>query len=124
MTKVAILRCPENAMRCPLTSCFRCLTGCAQGFARYGQAEPAGVFTLPATLDETVALARILQAKGAEAIHAVTCAFAHKQDGAWVLGGGFTPDLDDRLRAAAAATGLPCVKGTAHLPAGYEPETF
>lgn len=124
MSKVAILRCAQNSMRCPLTSCFKCLTACQQGFARYDQAELAGVFTLPATLEETVELARILKAKGAEAIHAVTCAFAHKGDGGWTLGNGFQPDLDDRLRAAAQATDLPCVKGTAHLPAGYAPEVF
>ena len=124
MTKIAILRADQNSRRCPLTSCLKCLAGRKEGFAGYPDTELVGVFTLSGDPEETLGLARILKAKGAEAIHVVTCAFAHKDQGGWVLGEGFVDDPDGLMERLAEDTGLPCVKGTAHLPPGYVPERF
>lgn len=124
MTKIALLRCSSNAEACPLTSCFRALGSQEQGFAAYDQADLMGVFTLPKDNVKALALVKILKAKGAEAIHVVTCAFAHKQGKAWHLGNGREEGRDALYADMARATGLPVVKGSAHLPAGYAPERF
>jgi len=122
MTKVAIIRCEKNEFRCPLTSCFNCLTDKTEGFARYADTRLAGVFTCRCPGDETVNLAKILKSKGAEAIHFCTCTFATKEDGGWGMSrGGFCDHLDEIMQKVQEATGLPCVKGSAHLPAGYTP---
>ncbi|MFP4195019.1 MAG: CGGC domain-containing protein [Desulfobacterales bacterium] len=125
MTKVAILRCEKNEERCPLTSCFKCLVETTEGFAGYDQAIPAGVFTCRCPGDNVVKLSKILKAKGAEAIHFCTCMFAVKTDDGWKMDkGGFCSDLDHLMKKVHESTGLPCVKGSAHLPKGYVPETL
>lgn len=120
MTKVAIIRCADNEDRCPLTSCLNCLRETKEGFSIYSQAQPAGVFTYRGPDQDVAGLAKILQAKGAQAIHLCTCAFAHKTKAGWTMGQGFCDRADELLQAMHEATGLPCVKGTAHLPAGYD----
>jgi predicted metal-binding protein len=125
MTKVAIIRCEKNEERCPLTNCFKCLTETVQGFSGYNQAVPAGVFTCRCPGDNAVNLGKILKSKGAEAIHFCTCTFATKTDDGWEMeDGGFCGHIDEVIKQVQQATGLPCVKGTAHLPQGYIPQTF
>ncbi|SKA73623.1 Predicted metal-binding protein [Paucidesulfovibrio gracilis DSM 16080] len=124
MTKIGIIRCEKNEHACPLTNCFKCLTGTKQGFAGYEDCELAGVFTCRCPGDNVAELARILKAKGAEAIHFPTCTFAHKRKDGWELGDGFCPDMQRLMEQAGQSTGLPCVKGTAHLPEGYTPEAL
>jgi predicted metal-binding protein len=122
MTKIGIIRCEKNEKKCPLTGCFTCLMQQTQGFASYDQAQLAGVFTCRGDMDDVANMAKILKAKGAEAIHLPTCLFANKTDGVWIMeGGGFCDQMEtltDRIRES----GLPCVKGAAHLPEGYIPE--
>lgn len=122
MTSIGMLRSAHNERQCPLTNCFKCLAAGVQGFTGQGDAAPAGVFTLQAEDDDNVTLAKVFKAKGADAVHIVTCAFARKEKDGWVL-------EEDRLAAMqalagriAAEAGLPCVLGTAHLPSGFTPE--
>ena len=123
MTKVAIIRCEKNENRCPLTNCFKCLSENKEGFAGYSESIPAGVFTCRCPGDNAADLAKILKSKGAEAVHFCTCTFANKTDKGWVTGkGGFCDHVDRLMEQVHAATGLPCVKGTAHLPKDYELE--
>ena len=125
MTAIGLLRCPENEFKCPLTNCFRSLLSRQQAFAGYEHTDLAGVFTMHRNRDTTLDLARILQSKGAEVIHVVTCAFAHKDQGkTWHLGNGFVSNVDDLCAAISTASGLPCIKGSAHLPRNYSPEVF
>ena len=120
MTKVAIIRCEKNLDRCPLANCFKCLSEKKEGFSQYEGTLPAGVFTCHCPGDKAVDLAKILKAKGAEAIHFVTCAFSKKTEEGWRLeDGGFCEDLDKIMENVHRETGLSCVKGTAHLPKGY-----
>jgi len=123
MTKIGIIRCEKNEKKCPLTGCITCLAQQTQGFESYDQTQLTGVFTCRGDMDDAANMAKILKAKGAEAIHVPTCLFANKSDGAWIMeGGGFCDRLEtlaDRIREAA---GIPCVQGTAHLPQGYAPE--
>ncbi|BDQ35524.1 CGGC domain-containing protein [Pseudodesulfovibrio portus] len=122
MTKIGVIRCEKNERKCPLTGCITSLTQQAQGFASYDQTQLTGVFTCRGDMDDVANMAKILKAKGAEAIHLPTCLFANKSDGVWIMeGGGFCDRMEtltDRINEA----GLPCVKGTAHLPEGYVPE--
>ena len=123
MTKIGIIRCEKNEKKCPLTGCITCLEQQTQGFQSYDQAQLAGVLTCRCDGDNVEDLARILKAKGAEAIHVPTCLFANKVDGKWTMnGGGLCDKLDTLLDHMREATGLPCVKGTAHLPEGFVPE--
>jgi len=123
MTKAAIIRCEKNENKCPLTNCFKCLLEKKEGFARYGECIPVGVFTCRCPGDNTPALARILKLKGADVIHFCTCAFSKKTDKGWdSYNGGFCESLDAIIERVHMETGLPCVKGTAHLPKGYTPE--
>ncbi len=124
MSKVAIIRCEKNEDRCPLTSCFQSMVETEQGFAGYDTCTPAGVFTCRCPGDNVAALSKILKSKGAEAIHFCTCAFAKKAEHGWAPGDGFCDHLDRLMDMANKATGLPCVKGTAHLPTGYTVETI
>ena len=120
MKRVAIIRCEKNMDRCPLTNCFKCLTEKKEGFAIYEDCMPAGVFTCRCPGDNVIDLSKILKAKGAEAIHFSTCTFAEKTDKGWVLGnGGFCENIDEIIDKVNKETGLPCVKGTAHLPGDY-----
>jgi predicted metal-binding protein len=125
MTKIGLFRCPHNEGKCPLTSCFLSLQEQAQGFSRYDNPQLVGVFTLKDSIDENLALAKILKAKGVEVIHFVTCAFSHKDEGkTWYLGNGFYEDVDSVARKIVQETGIPCIKGTAHLPENYSVEIF
>lgn len=125
MKKVAIIRCEKNENRCPLTNCFKCLSEKKEAFARYDECMPAGVFTCRCPGDNAVELAKILKAKGAEAIHFCTCAFAKKTDQGWMAqSGGFCKQLDEIIAKVHDQTGLPCIKGTAHLPENYQPEVW
>jgi predicted metal-binding protein len=125
MVKAAIIRCEKNMDRCPLTNCLKCLTEQREGFAAYDACMPAGVFTCRCPGDNIVELAKILQSKGADAIHFCTCTFAKKTDKGWdAASSGFCDRIDHLIETANKATGLLCVKGTAHLPAGYHPVTW
>ncbi|GAB6905057.1 conserved hypothetical protein [Desulfosarcina cetonica] len=123
MTKIGLIRCEKNENRCPLTGCLTSLKGCAQGFAGYDAAEIAGLFTCQCPGNDLVEKAKILKSKGAEAIHFCTCTFAHKESNAWVMGDGFCDHLDDLMAQVATSAGIPCVKGSAHLPEAYQVET-
>ncbi|MCM0754593.1 CGGC domain-containing protein [Desulfovibrio aminophilus] len=123
MTKIGLIRCEKNESRCPLTGCLVSLAASANGFASVPDPELVGLFTCRCPGDNAVNAARILKSKGAEVIHWCTCAFARKADGEWLLGGGFCGDLDALMRRVAEEAGVRCVKGTAHLPKGYQPET-
>lgn len=123
MTKVAIIRCEKNENKCPLTSCFKTMMETKEGFARYEQCEPAGVFTCRCPGDNAVNHAKILKSKGAEVIHFCTCSLAKKTKSGWdQKNGGFCDHLKTIAQTVSRETGLPCVLGTAHLPAGYSPE--
>ena len=124
MANVGIIRCEKNAERCPLTSCFESLADTKEGFSTYENAELTGVFTCLCPGDNVAQMGKILKAKGAEAIHFCTCAFAHREDGKWVAGSGFCDHVDTLLERLSKEAGIPCVKGTAHLPEGYQAETF
>lgn len=124
MAGIGIIRCEKNEKRCPLTGGFKAMASASQGFVGYEGCEPMGVLTCRCPGDGFVDLAKILKAKGAEAIHVPTCTFAHKEDNVWEMGGGFCDHIDDLVRQAAAETGILVVKGTAHLPGGYQPERF
>ena len=125
MTKVAIIRCEKNMDRCPLSNCLKCLTDKKEGFAGYDECTPAGIFTCRCPGDNAVGSAKILKAKGAEAIHFCTCSFAKKSDNGWVMkDGGFCEDIDAIIERINEETGVTCVKGTAHLPKDYTLKTW
>lgn len=119
-----MIRCEKNETRCPLTACFSSLDNSAQGFEGYENPTLSGVFTCRCPGDNIRELGKILKSKGAEAIHLCTCIFAHKEDGKWIMGDGFCDHADELAKQLAEAAGIPCVKGTAHLPEGYAPEVF
>jgi len=121
---IGLIRCDKNEKTCPLTGCFNCLEATKEGFAGYDDARLVGVFTCRCPGDNIANLGNILKAKGAQAIHLCTCTFAHKKDGKWEMGDGFCDHADDLLSTLSGATGLPCVKGSAHLPEEYTAETF
>ncbi|BBO79863.1 hypothetical protein DSCO28_04290 [Desulfosarcina ovata subsp. sediminis] len=123
MTKIGLIRCEKNEDRCPLTGCLTSLKGGVQGFAGYDAAEIAGIFTCRCPGDGLVEKAKILKSKGAEAIHFCTCSFAHKESNEWVMGEGFCDHLDGLMAQVANQAEIPCVKGSAHLPKAYQPET-
>ena len=125
MKQIGMIRCEKNQDRCPLTSCLRCLTGQKEGFSGYEACELAGVFTCRCPGDIAVDQAKILKSKGAEAIHFCTCTFAAKGDTGWVMNnGGFCDHIDELIERVQQAVGIPCVKGTAHLPKEYETEVW
>lgn len=125
MIKTAIIRCEKNMDRCPLTNCFKSMAEKKEGFAKYDDCMPAGVFTCRCPGDNALALAKILKSKGAEAVHFCTCAFAGKSDAGWTAAnGGFCANLDEIIERVNKETGLPCVKGTAHLPKDYNLQTW
>ena len=103
-----------------MTGCLNSLLDTKEGFAGYDDCKPAGVFTCRCPGDNIADLAQILKTKGAETIHFCTCAFAKKRDGGWVAAdGGFCDHPDAIIQRIHEATGLPVVKGTAHLPGDY-----
>jgi predicted metal-binding protein len=121
MTKVAIIRCEKNETKCPLTNCFKCLAEKKEGFTGYHDGMLAGVFTCRCPGDNVMELSRILKSKGAEVIHFCTCTFAKKTNDGWNASlNSFCENVDALIEQANKATGLPCVKGTAHLPKDYE----
>ena len=124
MTKIGLLRCPQNDTKCPLTSCLKTMAAGTEGFSGYEGTELAGVFTLTDSRDKNMELAKILKAKGADVLHLVTCGFAKKQDGKWYAGNGFVEGPEELMSDLAKETGLPCVLGGAHLPEGYTPVIF
>ena len=124
MDKIGIIRCEKNQDRCPLTSGLDCLRDGTQGFSGYETGRLVGVFGCRCPGDIAVDLAKILQAKGATIIHFPTCTVAHKSEGQWILGDGFCDHLEDLAGRIAEEVGIPCVIGTAHLPAGYTPQVF
>lgn len=124
MTKIGLIRCEKNESRCPLTGCINTLTTRTQGFAMYDDTQLVGFFTCHCPGDNIVEKAKILKSKGAEAIHLSTCTFAHKEDGKWVEGNGFCEIIDDLAERISKGAQIPCVKGSAHLPKGYQPEKF
>ncbi len=125
MKKIGIIRCEKNMNRCPLTNCFRSLKNKIEGFKIYEDCELMGVFTCQCPGEKTEDLAKILKAKGAEVIHFCTCTFAKKTSEGWVArDGGFCENIDEIIEKVHEATSLPCVKGTAHLPKGYELQTW
>ena len=93
MAKIGLIRCERNAVSCPMTGCLTCIQKTRQGFQEYGQAELVGMFTCscPGDRDHLVHYAKTLQKKGAAAIHLVTGAFAHKENGQWVMGNACAP---------------------------------
>ncbi len=120
MTKVGIIRCEKNMDRCPLTSCLRSLSGGKEGFSVHDECELIGVFTCSCPGDKAVEQAKILKAKGAEVIHFCTCTFAAKKENGWSMEeGGFCDGIDELIEKVHEETKLSCVKGSAHLPAGY-----
>jgi predicted metal-binding protein len=125
MKAIGIIRCEKNEASCPLTSCFKSLRAGDQGYAVHDEdLVLQGVMTCRCPGDDVTAKAKVLKAKGAQAIHFCTCAIAGKKDGAWTEGLGYCEDAAAIARRTAQEVGLPCVLGTAHLPAGYQPETF
>ncbi|MCP4647752.1 MAG: CGGC domain-containing protein [bacterium] len=120
MTNIGIIHCEKNMNRCPLTNCLRCLRERKEGFADYDDCQLVGVFLCRCPAENTVELAKILKAKGADAIHFCTCTFAKKKEEGWVMGeGGFCDHIDDIIQRVHEDVGVRCVKGTAHLPRGY-----
>lgn len=125
MTKIGLFRCPQNEEKCPLTNCFLSLQEQKQGFSRYEYPRLAGVFTLRESIEDNLALAKILKSKGVDVIHFVTCSFSHKDEGKnWYLGNGFFDNVDHIAQKIAEEIGIPCIKGTAHLPENYSVEVF
>ncbi len=125
MTKIAIIRCEKNETRCPLTNCLKCVAERKEGFAGYDDCMLTGVFTCQCPGDNIADLAKILKSKGAEVIHFCTCTFAKKTNDGWdATHNGFCENIDVLIGQVNAASGLPCVKGTAHLPNGYEPKIW
>ncbi len=122
--KIGIIRCEKNEEQCPLTGCLKCLDNTEQAFTGYDVAKLVGVFTCRCPGDNVIKLGKILKAKGVQAIHFCTCAFSKKKEGGWVLGEGYCDNTDGILKKLSLETGLPCVKGSAHLPVGYQVETF
>jgi predicted metal-binding protein len=121
---IGIIRCEKNEETCPLTGCFNCLRDTKEGFADYDTAQLVGMFTCRCPGDNFVKLGKILKAKGAQAIHICTCTFSRKESGKWTVGQGFCDRVDDLLKSLSDETGLPCVKGSAHLPEGYQMEKW
>ena len=121
MVKAAIIRCEKNMDKCPITSCFTALSSGKGAFQIYqDDCSVAGVFTCHCPGDSVIEMANILKNKGAEVIHFCTCTFATKTDGDWSMeNGGFCTDIDNIIERVHNETGIPCVKGTAHLPGNY-----
>lgn len=125
MTKVAIIRCEKNETRCPLTNCFKSMMEKREAFANYDECMPAGIFTCRCPGDNALDLAKIFKAKGAEAIHFCTCAFAKQSGQGWTTqDGGFCDHLDQIITQIHDVIGLTCIKGTAHLPKDYQPQVW
>jgi predicted metal-binding protein len=121
MPKVAIIRCEKNQDECPLTAGFAALKSRTAAFKGYDEdCDLVGVFTCHCPGDSAIDLAGILKNKGVEVLHFCTCTFSAKTDGGWSMEkGGFCEGIDGIIERVHTETGLPCVKGTAHLPREY-----
>ena len=120
MAKVAIIRCEKNMDKCPLTNCFKCLFERKEAFSIYEDCSLVGVFTCRCPGDVAVNLAKILKAKGAEAVHFCTCTFAKRTSDGWSAEeGGFCENIDALIDRVHKEADITCIKGTAHLPKGY-----
>ena len=121
MINTAIIRCEKNMDKCPLTSCFAALSSRKGAFQiHHEDCAVTGIFTCHCPGDNVVEMANILKNKGAEVIHFCTCAFATKGNGGWSMeNGGFCKGIDEIIERVHNETGIPCVKGTAHLPKDY-----
>ncbi len=124
MAKIGLIRCERNATRCPLTGCLTCIQETRQGFLGYDRAELIGIFTCACPGEHLSGYAKILEKKGADAIHLSTCTFAHKAEGRWVMGNGLCAQPEKVMKKLAAAVSIPCIMGSAHLPDDYCPEVF
>lgn len=124
MAAIGLIRCEKNANRCPLTGCLKSLADGVQGFSDHDQTELVGFFSCHCPGDDLVEKARILKSKGADTIHICTCTFASKKEGQWVPEGGFCDHVDELMQKMANSAQITCIKGTAHLPKGYQPEVF
>ena len=124
MAKIGLIRCEKNENRCPLTGCIKSLKDQVQGFAGYDETELVGVFACRCPGEDLVEKAKILKSKGAETLHFCTCIFSSKEDGKWVLGNGFCDQIDALIKKVATESGIDCVKGTAHIPEGFQPEVI
>ncbi len=125
MANIGLIRCEKNQDRCPLTSCFISLRDNKEAFARHEDGNTlVGVFTCHCPGDTAVNMAKILKSKGADVVHFSTCVFAGKQDGAWIAGRGFCDAAEELCSRVAREANIPCVLGSAHLPAGHTPKTF
>lgn len=122
LIRTGLVRCEKNEKNCPLTSCLKSLEKGSDGFSVHEESELIGLFTCRCPGDGIAEMAKILKSKGAEMIHFCTCTFAHRENGKWVNGDGFCNDIDALIQKAADESGLPCVKGSAHLPEGYNAE--
>lgn len=123
MTQVAIIRCEKNIEKCPLKNCLLSLVNRKQAFKQYMETSPGGVFVCRCPGDNAVDLAERLKSKGAETIHFTTCTFATKTAEGWSQDvGGFCQGIDGIMARVSREVGIPCVKGTAHLPRGYKPD--
>lgn len=124
MAAIGLIRCEKNENRCPLTGCLKSLENHVQGFSNHDHTELVGVFTCHCPGDDLIDKAKILKSKGADTIHICTCTFASKKDGQWVKDGGFCGNIDDLMQKMSSAAKITCIKGTAHLPDGYQPQVF
>lgn len=123
MLKIGMIRCEKNEDKCPLTGCFKCLLQGSEGFAIYGDnCEPVGIMTCRCPGNGVSAAAKILKNKGAEAIHLCTCIGAGKIEGVWTAGKGYCDHHEELMARIVEETNLPCVLGTAHLPAKSVPD--
>ncbi|MGD9210397.1 MAG: CGGC domain-containing protein [Desulfobacteraceae bacterium] len=124
MAKIGLIRCEKNENRCPLTGCLHCLENRTQGFATHETTQLVGLFTCHCPGNEIVNMAKVLKSKGADAIHFCTCIFSGKENGKWVIGQGFCDNIDNLIQRVVSETGITCIKGSAHLPEGYQPKIF
>ena len=105
--------------------CLTCLFKGKEGFVGHMDCTPAGVLTCRCPGDNVAAMANILKAKGADVIHVCTCTFARKTARGWrAAEGGFCDHIEEIIDRIQTETGLPVVKGTAHLPVDYRLQTY
>lgn len=121
---IGLIRCEKNEKKCPLTSCIKSHDSTVEGFAGYEDCSLTGVLTCRCPGDDFADMVKILKAKGAEAVHIVTCTFARKEGRSWEIGDGFCERIEELSCNAAEECRVPVVMGTAHLPVGYILKSF
>ncbi|MEE8402564.1 MAG: CGGC domain-containing protein [Candidatus Hydrothermarchaeaceae archaeon] len=111
-----------------MSSCFRSMKNREQAFTGYDDVELVGMLPCRCPGDVAVGRARkLVERKGAEVIHFVTCAFADKiSHGIYEIkeGSGYCDNLDAIMKKVCEKVGVKVVKGTVHLPAEYEVEVL